>query len=642
MPLNLEISEDVTQTALLKASSASITFSALPDSMVRVVEYGVRLDREALVAANDQIRRSRALYNEIVATMRAVFDEMNAWLFKHGGGRAIELDTQLRALTEDFDKARSGNDEDAMQAIAAQRRPRWNELAGLMAMIRKEHAAELRERFYSRVGVNSTCDTYRLRCDAVNSGLGWATANDVLDRALVAWRASMKQGEPPRFSRGDERMQDALTLQFTAAGGVDVERLKGSGHREFQMQLPEGGVGRRRYGTFRFRLGAAQAGVYATGTMHVHRDLPKSAATHVRLVRRRMADKDKWAIQLVLKLSAPAKPAPAPRHPLVAVHFGWAADVDGRRVAGIADAADPGLARLIQLPTTIEDDLLRASQVQAVRDQARNDAVPSLKTLPIGLQVSRAPETVDPLRVELEALKRLPAEHIAAKRFYRVQAMARHADLRFDWLDAWVALDRKRWQEAVGVARRARNRRRQFYRELALDLARSYTAIVIEPLDLERAAAKIDQATGKRSDFTRKARSGRTVAALHQFESELRKAAVDHGRAFFELKGETTVGRCVHCGAMHVRVSKLDGQQLTCDACGAVADRMRAGAATAWQVASEGIQERVVDFHQALRELSQHAAAEALARKRRMADGRAAVRARTSSDSATADGPLEA
>ncbi len=114
---------------------------------------------------------------------------------------------------------------------------------------------------------------------------------------------------------------------------------------------------------------------------------------------------------------------------------------------------------------------------------------------------------LDPLRAELELLKRLRADHIAAKRFYSVQAMARCANLRFDWLDTWVARDRKRWHEAVGVASRARNRRRHFYRELA----RNYTAIVIEPLDLKRAAAKIDQATGERSDFTRKARSGRTV-----------------------------------------------------------------------------------------------------------------------------------
>ncbi len=243
--------------------------------MVRVFEYDVRLDREALAAANDQIKRSRALYNELVAMLRAVFEETNAWVLDPAGERAIQIDTQVRALTEGFDKARSSNDVDAMHAIAAVRLPRWKELAGLMAIARQEHAAELRRRFYSRVGANSTCDPYRLRCDAVSSGLGWATANDILDRALVAWRASMKQGRPPRFSRGDEKMQDTLTLQFTAVGGVDVEWLGGGRHQDFQKQLPEGGAGRRHYGTFKFRLGPALAGAYATGTMQVHRGLPK-------------------------------------------------------------------------------------------------------------------------------------------------------------------------------------------------------------------------------------------------------------------------------------------------------------------------------------------------------------------------------
>ena len=61
--------------------------------MVRVFEYGVRLDSEAVAAANDQIKRSRTLYNELVALMRAVFEEMNAWLLGHAGGRAVEIDT---------------------------------------------------------------------------------------------------------------------------------------------------------------------------------------------------------------------------------------------------------------------------------------------------------------------------------------------------------------------------------------------------------------------------------------------------------------------------------------------------------------------------------------------------------------------
>ena len=49
----------------------------------------------------------------------------------------------MRALTEAFNKARSGNDGDAMRAVAVVRRPRSNELADLLALARNERAAGL-------------------------------------------------------------------------------------------------------------------------------------------------------------------------------------------------------------------------------------------------------------------------------------------------------------------------------------------------------------------------------------------------------------------------------------------------------------------------------------------------------------------
>jgi hypothetical protein len=614
----MDIPEGEAPAARGRAADEHISYDATPDSMVRVYEYGVRIDPDSAQAANEQIHQARHLYNEIIAAMRAIYAEMNDWTLKQAGLVALELDAKVRELNEQFNEARAHNDEDRLRQVADLRRTTSKELSALLAETRKTHASTLRQRFYSRIGLNSVCETYQLRCDAVKAGLGWATANDVLARALVAWKSSMRLGRPPHFARGDDKLQDALTIQFTAAGGVDVARLIGSEHAEFRIDPPNQGAGRRCYGTFSFRLGAAKARTSASGTIQMHRPLPDAAVSLVRLVRKRVANRARWSVQIVLKLKSPAKTVPAPVGELAAVHFGWASHVEGRRVAGIADAADPGIARLIALPADIETDLQRASQVQALRDKLRDEAAPALKALLDDVAASDDGS----LRAELEALKRLPTAFISAKWFYRVQSLAHRSGLCVAWLDFWVARDRKHWQEAVGVARRARNRRRQFYREIALDLARRYTAIVIEPLDLQRAAKKIDEATGKRGEFNRKARSGRTVAAIYEFESEVRKAALDHGRALFELTGELTVGRCAHCASEKVDASADDAQVLTCAACGAVSERKRSGAAVAWQFVRVGLEKRVMDCHQAAKDAAKSMEHGALARKRRMAEGR--------------------
>lgn len=599
-------------------------------SDVRVYEFGIRLDQECVAAADEQVRKARVLYNDIVACMRRVYDEMQAWVMERAGDDGQRIQSLVNALNERFAAAKAANDEPAMKAVAAERREAWKAQSACLGAVRKQHANDLRTLFYSRIGRNSAQEPYQLRSAAVADGLGWATANDVLDRVLGAWKASMKQGRPPMFCRGDEKMQDSLVLQFTAAGGVDISRICDGSHSECALTLPAR-IAPRQYGSFRFRLGAAKAQRDATGTVQVHRALPPASATVARLVRRKHANKMKWAIQFVLRLKeAVSRQAPASTT-LACVHFGWAADTSGRRVAGIADAADPGLARLVQLPTSIEDDLLRAADIQSARDKARDAAVPRLKEL--ARQEDLLPRTLDEaqhaaLSKELEALRRLPAQHVAAKRFYVLQSMLRRSSVEVDWLSAWVAEDRKQWQAAVGIARRARLRRRDFYRGEALSLARRCSAIVIEPLDLKTAAVKIDQVTGERSEFAKKARAGRVTASLYEFEQELRKAAVDYGRALFEMKGQLTIKRCASCGEEAVSgTTEGDSHEVICSACGAIADRKCHGAAVAWQIASKDIEGQIVDFHSERSRSIGEGAAEAAARKQKMADGRRAARA---------------
>lgn len=604
-------------------------------SDIRVYEFGVRLDPESDKAADDQIWRSRHLYNDLIALMRRVYDEMQVWVLERAGAGARELNKKVDALTEQFAAARAANDEAAMRTVAAERRAAWRELAQALGLVRKEHATDLRKLFYARIGNNSTTDTYQLRCKAVDDGLGWATATRALDRALMAWKASMKIGRPPRFARADEIQQDTLTLQFTVAGGVAAERLFDGSHGELRLR-PSAPAGRRSYGAFEFRLGAAKAGTYAAGTWQYHRPLPQGAMVALAgLVRRRVANKYKWAIQLVLRNPNHQAVPSAPLRTLAAVHMGWALDDTGRQVAGIAEAADPGLAKLVYLPDDLESDLARAQEIQGLRDRARDEAVDALKQI----DADAIANLSDGDLAFFAGIKPLRPQYIAARKFYVAQAILRRSDASPAWLEKWVAEDRKAWQASVGIARRARARRRHFYRQVADELARTHSAVLVETLDLAAAALKIDEKSGERSEFAAAARRGRQVAALFELDQMIVAACEKYGRALFRMQGAPTVTTCAVCGGAHVQAVKETPREVECGDCGARGDRKLMGAACAWQMGEPGIEDRIVDYHADIARTKTEAKAAKVEKASKMAEGRrkareAAEAARTPSEDA--------
>ncbi|WP_222105188.1 zinc ribbon domain-containing protein [Denitromonas halophila] len=234
---------------------------------------------------------------------------------------------------------------------------------------------------------------------------------------------------------------------------------------------------------------------------------------------------------------------------------------------------------------------------------------------------------------ELKAIRRLPPQHVAIRRLHRLCRALSELDGSPDWLEQWRKADRLRWQEAAHGARRARNARKDFYRTLAIELARSYDAIIIEPLGLAAAAKKIDEQTGERSEFARKARAGRTVAALYELEMAIRWAAAKCGSAVLELTGETAT-YCSVCGGSAMQ-SVENSQELDCTNCGARLDRKLNGAAIAWKMANDQREDAVTDFWLNARAARESQVAKKLEKKERILAARRS--ARTPSDHESTD-----
>jgi hypothetical protein len=574
--------------ARAKGRKTILTPASAPAGDVLIFEYGIRLDKESLDPAITQIMKARRLYNALIAIMRDVVAEMQVDTMARAGPEARATQAAIDDFTAQFAAAKAANDEAAMARIAEARREAWRALAAQLKGVRQAARADHKARFFSRIGRTTDTATYQARCQAVADGLGWATANAILENALDAFRTSIARGRAPRFASAAEKEQDTLTLQFTTAGGLAVSDLLGGKHGDCQL-LPSNGCGRRKYGEFRFRLGLAKSEQFATGTWQYHRALPADASVGVaRLVRRRIGKDYRWYVQLQVKCPVPIQMAVGPRKALVALHFGWAADVEGRRIAGIADSADPGAALVLQLPSAIEAGLARAAEIQAERDRRRDEIAPRLKELSVdGL--------TEELAAEVIAVGRLPAQHVALGRLHRLCRQLRDVGGVPEWLEEWRKVDRIAWQSTAHLARRTRNARRDYYRKTALGLATAYQTIVIEPLDLAEAATKIDETTGKRTEFAKKARAGRVVAALYELESAIRWAAVKTGAVVLELTG-ATASLCGYCGAA-ATASDDDHQSLHCTDCGAQMDRKRNGAAIAWQMSEPLREEAIEDYY---------------------------------------------
>ncbi len=311
--------------------------------------------------------------------------------------------------------------------------------------------------------------------------------------------------------------------------------------------------------------------------------MPENAHVAVaRLVRRRVADRDHWSLQLVLRLAEPIRLDKQTETELAAVHFGWMKTDGGRRVATIARSADPAEARDIVLPQSVEADLERAAEWNARRAASRLQTVRQLLTL-------QWPTTGLPVSVarEIAALRREPAEKVAARRLYRLRDQLAECRFRQDWLDAWVAEDRKRWQGALLTARRARGRRRDFYRRVALELARRHSAVALEPLNL-KAASRATIFGGEWTGFSLHARAGRAVVALNEFEQAIRWACARYGTPVFEVAGPTTRS-CASCGGDEMVTQVGGGAMLLCLRCGSDVEKGNNAAATAWQRVHHGL-----------------------------------------------------
>lgn len=567
-----------------------------------VYRYGVRVHSESIPEIETQIQKSRALYNNIIAVTRKIYTEMQDFVYEYLDENGKNLQDTILKLNADFKAAKQDNNEELMKEIAIERKKTWQEFSEILKAIRKEHREILIEKFYSRIGNNTSTETYACRKEAVLNGLGQSTATYILTAALTAWNTSMKKGRPPKFMRSEDKNIDKISLQFSMKGGLPIEEIFTGKRQDMYIAYPKHGFKPRSYSPFIFRVGAASANTFVEGTIQLHRNFPvNSRIAFVHLIRRKIGPNHKYEMQFTLNLETPLKLEPLNRRkPLVALHMGWSKDEEGRRLAGIADSDNPLKSRILILPDSIENDLNEASLLQGKRDLYRNEIFSQLKEYfnQSDLEILDDPD----FNLQWDKIKRLPIEYISANKLhFIVDLMKNKNEVIPGWLETWDSVDKRMWTQAVGLSKCARNRRKKYYEKIAIDLASQYEAILIDMPNMKKSATKVNLLTGEKNSLNRKARNGRVVASLSTLEAAIQWAACKYGSAVFSLKGEKTVSKCCYCSSEEIEESTEDEQQLFCNECGSIIDRKINGAVNAWNIAAFDLEALTIQYWETTR-----------------------------------------
>lgn len=542
-----------------------------------IYQYGCRVDKDCLKDVDEQFWLAQKLYNKLIEQIRG-FRSQGEEILRQKSQDYDLICRQIEDMNKAFKAAKKENDEDRMVEIRATEKKLWADRKPLNKEARKAAREELKV-LYSQIGKSADCKTYQLTQEFYReTGLYHETAWMTHDAALKAWQKVSTNGGKLHFRVYSERTTDHIDARIGTGGGADIAIVEAGNHK--LVGLSEPGTGK--YPGFRIRIGGGKKvdgkTVYpeATGTWNKHRPFPEGAMlTTTRLVRKRIGSDIKWYLQFQLKVDHPTIDTEE-RLPIAAIHFGWNISDDGlRRIAAISTHEDPGMAEFIDLPYNLMEDFARAEALQSERDKLRDEF--KEKILPL----FDPQHCTEDQQKEHAAMLKLPTQHLSQKRLVRFNWQIQEVDIHFPELQEYSKKEWRLYQAQRHIEKRARNRRRKMYQQIALDLVKKHSAIIYSVPDLKDAALRIKD-DGKRNELGQLARTARSRVALSELKEALNWAAARAGTAVIDAPDFSHTKECAVCGNEVER----DWDIVTCN-CGHVGDTKANSSARLYQKSQE-------------------------------------------------------
>jgi transposase len=283
----------------------------------------------------------------------------------------------------------------------------------------------------------------------------------------------------------------------------------------------------------------------------MHRQLPEDGVIKwVKVIRRRWDQrwKYRWVVQFTVQTPEPARwlgdRDSSRTSSLVAVNLGWRQLDSGElRVATWVD--DAGKTGEVRLPTSFRDRLRKAHSLRSIRDQ------------------------------NLDQLKELLAKHVphamkwrSFERFYMLEHDEELPDAVREEVATWAYRDRHLWWYERGCQRGALKHRREIYRLMALELARTYPTVIVENYDLRDIVEDEDRAQQPSAQ--------RVEGAPSEARAALRSTVSRLGGTLIDGESKLATQECHICGYGREKGERWDAAKAvmhTCKGCGATWDQ---------------------------------------------------------------------
>lgn len=391
--------------------------------------------------------------------------------------------------------------------------------------------------------------TKKARAAIVEAGLYWGTYL-LVERQIEAARKSKRD---PKFRKWDGSGRVGVQLQK----GAPVSNLYSDAEtidRRFYISAdavdPRKEKDKRRHVFLRIGSTETKKPIFFQLTAIFHRPLPSDGkVVYVWLARRLVVDappKRKFVYELQITVEAPsfgvsrAIPAGyAERQDACGIDVGWRAIDETLRFGYLAGA--DGSEEELRLPEGLVRRFLTVEKIATKRDLLFNETKKKIVELAAGAEL---PAWLT------EVLSHLP----------QWRSLLRLQRLAWDWrqrrfagdetlystIEQWRRIDKRMYLEVTGIRNHALGHRKDYYRNVAIDIARRWKTVYIERFDL-RQVARLVVAEDKDA-LPSAARHNRQIAAISEFRQALKHAMAAHGGLCIEIPAQHTTTICHACG----------------------------------------------------------------------------------------------
>jgi hypothetical protein len=462
-----------------------------------VYKYGLLQPTKSVEVIEEQMRLAHAYYNRLIEIERGRRQRVDALLMPHLGevpGRVANLEAKLEkaedAVKRYRSRTRSQNVPDELRGAVKETR---KELRAARAELRKERrrAFKLPE-IKERLRIIDAEAREESKTARKTSGCYYGTYLIVEQAAAAA----CKSKTPPKFKRWTG--EGALGVQIQ--NGITPEEVIGGTDRRLQIApVPETAWKRRRSPEQRTKLKFRVASVnrepvWGEWAMIMHRPLPPKAKIMLaKVVRERLAGRDRWSLHLTLRLPGEWTAEPQAPEGAVAVDIGWRLKDSGVRSGYVVDEAaalkflkgDDGSPRVAGEEVLVGEEILcrlqKVDDLRSIRDKLLDEMREKLCGW---LGQRKIPQW----------MKEVPKFGSIAK----WRSPGKFAMLAFKWrdnrwegddygyalLEEWRKQDKHLWEWEANLRDKVLRRRREGYRILAANLARRYRTLILEDWDL--------------------------------------------------------------------------------------------------------------------------------------------------------------